>query len=126
MDSVPENNKPVPAKAKPITKDELLGKLRGGEAIQLLNVAAPTMHNLGFIKGSRCIPLSELDSRTGELNAAKVVVTYCAGAGSNAALRAAEKLAAKGFDASAYTGGIKEWKNACLPTQNKPSIYPGH
>jgi rhodanese-related sulfurtransferase len=124
----PETNESsAPVKAKVVTKDELFGRLQRGESIQLVNVLPPAQHTLGFIKGSRCIPLAELLDRLIEINPSMPVVTYCSGAGSNSALRAAEKLAAKGFDASAYTGGIKEWKAACLPLQNRPSIYyTGH
>ncbi len=100
-----------------ITKEELNRKLQAGEAVQVVNVLDPQYYNLGFIKGSKRIPLEELDARLGELDRAKEVVTYCAGRDCSASKKAAEKLAHRGFNVSAYEGGIKEWKESSLPVE---------
>ena len=110
--------KAVPAStAKLMTKDELNRKMQAHEAVQVVNVLDPKDHTLGSIKGSVKIPLDQLDARLTELDKTKDVVTYCAGVDCNASKRAAEKLAGHGFRATAYEGGIKEWKAAGLPIE---------
>ena len=100
-----------------ISREELCGKMKRNEPIQILNVLSPEYYNLGFIKGSRKIPLEELDRRMNELDKNKEVITYCAGVDCPASLKAAEKLAAKGFNVRAYEGGIKEWQQTHLPVE---------
>ncbi len=63
------------------------------------------------------IPVTELEQREGELDEAREVITYCAGPACRAARDAAIMLAADGFRAKAYEGGIEEWKAAGLPTE---------
>ncbi len=100
---------------KTITQQELSGKLVNGEPVQVVNVLSPEQYNLGIIKGSKKIPLAELDKRVHELDKNHEVVTYCASHKCGASRQAAEKLAAMGFNVRAYEGGIKEWKEAGLP-----------
>lgn len=103
--------------ARTITKDELNKKMQAGEEIQIVNVLSPDKYSLGFIKGSKRIPLEQMDVRASELDRSRLVVTYCASRECNASNAAAEKLAAKGFNVRAYKGGIKEWKEAGLLTE---------
>jgi ArsR family transcriptional regulator len=100
-----------------ITKEQLQQKLERGESVQVVNVLEPKHYDLGFIKGSKKIPVSQIEQRTGELDKSKEVVTYCASHECHASQEGAEKLAAKGFQVKAYEGGIKEWKEAGLPTE---------
>jgi len=99
-----------------ITKEELAEKIKKVQPVQIVNVLDPKYYNLGFIKGSKKIPLDQLDNRWGELDKNIEVVTYCASYDCPASRQAAEKLSAKGFKVSAYEGGIKEWLVAGLPT----------
>jgi rhodanese-related sulfurtransferase len=99
-----------------ISKDQLLAKIKNNDGVQIVNVLSPEHYGKGFIKGSKQIPLEQLDSRLGELDKTKEVVTYCASSECNASMKAAEKLAAIGFKVKAYEGGIKEWSEAGLPT----------
>lgn len=103
-----------------ITKEELLKKMKAGE-VQVVNVLDPEWYKLGLIKGSQKIPLGELEKRLGELDKSKEVVTYCANTQCTASSEAAKKLAKKGFKVRAYEGGIKEWKEAGLPTEEVKS-----
>ena len=98
-----------------ISKDQLLAKIKNNDGVQIVNVLSPEHYGKGFIKGSKKIPLEQLDSRLGELDKTKEVVTYCASSECSASMKAAEKLAAKGFKVKAYEGGIKEWSEAGLP-----------
>ena len=109
--------------ARTITKTELERKLQGKEPVQVVNVLSPDYYRLGFIKGSVAIPLAELEKRHTELDKSKEVVTYCAGVDCSASGKAAQLLADKGYNVSAYEGGIKEWKAAGLPTESKPAEW---
>ena len=100
---------------KTITKEELSAKLASGDSVQVVNVLKPNYYKLGVIKGSKKIPLNELDKRIGELDKTKEVVTYCANYKCSASRQAAKKLAKLGYNVSAYEGGAKEWKEAGLP-----------
>ena len=102
---------------KVITKEQLQVKMASREGVQVVNVLSPDFYNLGSIKGSKKIPLSELSKRAGELDKNKEVVTYCASYKCRASKEAAQKLAKMGFNVSAYEGGIKEWKDSYLPTE---------
>jgi rhodanese-related sulfurtransferase len=113
-----------PFAVKGITMDALNAKMKAGESFQLLNVLDPQYYNLGVIKGSRKIPLAELERRSRELDKSKEVVTYCADTSCSASRKAAELLAAKGFKVSAYEGGIKEWVAAKLPVE--AATTPAH
>ena len=107
------------ADVKLMTKEELNKKILGNDSVQVVNVLDPQYYNLGLIKGSKRIPLDKLDSRMNELDKSKEVVTYCASSECNASKKAAALLAGKGFRVSAYEGGIKEWKEAGLPTDTQ-------
>ena len=100
-----------------ISKEDLSRKLKSGEEVQVVNVLNPEHYHLGFIKGSKKIPLDQLDQRINELDKNKEVVTYCASYECPASSKAAEKLAARGFNVRAYEGGIKEWSQANLPKE---------
>src|SRR4051812_12255987 len=100
-----------------LTKEELRRKIDGGEKVQVVNVLAPEYYRMGIIPGSIKIPLAELDQRAGELDRSKEVITYCASTECPASRKAAEALAAKGFNVRAYEGGIKEWTAAGFPTE---------
>jgi rhodanese-related sulfurtransferase len=100
-----------------ISKEELSEKLSGQERFQLLNVLEPEYYREGIIKGSRKIPLSQLDRRANELDKSQEVVVYCSSYDCPVSRQAAELLAQKGFDVRTYEGGIKEWKEAGLPMQ---------
>ena len=105
---------------KVITKEELKKKIQEGAGVQVVNVLDPKWYELGAIKGSKKIPLKELEKRAGkELDKSKEVVTYCASYECNASREAAQKLAAMGFKVSAYEGGIKEWKESGLPVEQE-------
>lgn len=107
----------VQTKIKTITKEELKKKIDSKENIQIVNVLETEGYRLGVIKGSKKIPLSELDQRFNELDRSKEIITYCANRQCSASRQAAEKLASKGFNVKAYEGGAMEWTQAGLPLE---------
>jgi rhodanese-related sulfurtransferase len=102
---------------KTVTEEQLILKLKWHDPVEIVNVVEPQYYHFGFIKGSKAIPLNELDHRLGEIDKNKEVITYCASYESPASRQAAEKLVSRGFKARAYEGGIKEWKEDKLPTE---------
>jgi len=106
---------------KTITKEELAQKLARNEPIQIVNVLSPDYYKLGIIKGSKKIPLDQLDGRIHELDKTQEVVTYCANYMCTASREAARDLAKKGFKVRAYEGGIEEWTKSGLPLETQGS-----
>jgi rhodanese-related sulfurtransferase len=102
---------------KTISKEQLFQKMQKGEPVQIVNVLDPEYYKLGVIKGSKKIPLDQLDKRISELDKKREVVTYCANTKCTASRMAAEKLSAAGFDVKAYEGGVEEWMSAKLPSE---------
>jgi rhodanese-related sulfurtransferase len=107
----------MPITIQTISKDELQAKLNAGEKFQLINALEPEHYDLGSIKGSILLPLSQLNTRVGELDLSQEVVVYCASEACPVSRQAAEKLADAGFNVRAYEGGVKEWKAAGLPME---------
>jgi rhodanese-related sulfurtransferase len=100
-----------------ISKEQLFQKMQRGEPVQIVNVLDPEYYKLGVIKGSKKIPLDQLDNRLSELDKKREVVTYCANTKCTASRMAAEKLSAAGFDVKAYEGGAQEWVESKLPVE---------
>ena len=101
---------------KTISKEGLQAEMKQGK-VQVVNVLEPKWDHLGLIKGSKKIPVSQIEKRAGELDKSREVVTYCASVQCSASRDGATKLAALGFNVRAYEGGIKEWKEAGLPVE---------
>lgn len=110
----------IMADVQTITKDELKEKMERGEDFELVNVLAPKAHYLGFIKGSKAIPVHELEKRMHELDKNKEIIVYCSDYQCTASPAAAKKLATMGFNVKDYEGGIKEWREAGLPMEGEP------
>jgi len=104
---------------KTITRDELSAKV-GSPQVTVVNVLAPQAYEKIHIKGSISIPRYELEQgRWEELDSTKEVVAYCSSYDCQASREAANLLEAKGFNVSAYEGGMKEWAEAGLPTEGR-------
>jgi rhodanese-related sulfurtransferase len=103
------------SETKTVTTDELNDGLNMGSSLQVVNVLGPEFAALGMIRYSRRIPFAEFERRYHELDKGRTVVTYCSGAPSRACLLAAEFLLEKGYKASAYPGGLAEWRASSLP-----------
>lgn len=105
------------ATVESIKKEELAKQLQQSGGPQVVNVLDPKYYPMGSIRGSKKIPVADLEIRAAELDITREVVTYCAGYECPASREAAEKLAARGYRVKAYEGGIKEWKEAGLPVE---------
>lgn len=59
-----------------ITPEEARAAVEKGKAI-IIDVRALESYNIGHVKGSRSIPVSEIEDRAGELPRDKMIITYC-------------------------------------------------
>lgn len=106
--------KPAPA----MTVHELKRKLEGGDDFLLLDVREPFEHSISRIEGARLIPISQLESRIGELPRGKVIAVHCKSGERSA--RAVALLLRLGFDEAVnVTGGIAAWSDEVDPAVPK-------
>ena len=79
------------------------------DELTLLDVRQPNEYEAGHLPGARLIPLPDILSRIGEIDARKATVVYCAVGGRSRI--AAQMIAAQGFsDVYNLSGGFKAWK----------------
>jgi len=100
-----------------IDVDSLVNKINANENLQLLNVMDPKDYDLGSIRNSICIPLTELEARIKELDDTREVVTFCKGYGHGEAKKAAMNLELLGFKVFVYEGGFTEWRDLGYPIE---------
>lgn len=108
-----------------ISRDELSGKL-GSPWLVVVNVLAAPAYDKIHIKGSISIPRAELEGgRWKELDFTKEIVVHCSSFDCEASREGAKFLETKGFQVSAYEGGMAEWAEARLPTEGTltPEAY---
>jgi adenylyltransferase/sulfurtransferase len=98
-----------------ITPKELEVRLKGGEALDLVDVREPHEWDICRIEGARLAPLSSFAGALRELDSARDVVLYCkSGARSAKALR---QLQAAGFKRVwNLAGGILRWSDDVDPS----------
>jgi rhodanese-related sulfurtransferase/rubrerythrin len=93
-----------------LTPDEvktILDKDKRGEFL-LLDVRQPEEYEAGHIPGAKLIPLGELETRQGELDRNKRIITYCRSG--HRSMAAAIALCGLGFkDVQHLDGGILDW-----------------
>ena len=104
-----------------IGTEELSVKL-GSPWLVVINVLPPEAYEKIHITGSVSIPRKELEGgRWKELDFTKEIVIHCSSYQCEASREAAKFLESKGFQVSAYEGGIKEWCESGLPTEGTMS-----
>ena len=101
---------------QPMSRDELLAKMRTGEVV-LLDVRPKPEYRAGHIPGALSVPLEDLQQRLATLPAGKAIVAYCRGPYCMLSLDAVRGLRANGFAAVRLEDGFPEWKAAGLPIQ---------
>jgi rhodanese-related sulfurtransferase len=89
-------------------------RLKGNPSPQLVDVRTEEENREGLIKGSKNIPLHELEGRLGEIPKDRPVLLYCrSGARSGAALSI---LKSRGYTEVAHiSGGMMAWGGQGLP-----------
>jgi rhodanese-related sulfurtransferase len=94
-----------------VQPDALAALLAGDDAPLLLDVRTPEEFAEAHVPGATLVPIQELESRLGELDAYKQrgIVAYCEVGGR--AGKAAELLRAKGFtNVRLLDGSMKRWR----------------
>ena len=91
--------------------DEKLGK----KDFELIDVRSPTEHKLAHIKGSKLIPLEEIQNYIKELDKNKTYLIYCRTGGRSG--MAAQIFEDNGLKAINMMGGITDWIEEDYPIE---------
>ena len=100
---------------EPVTRAELLRRLKRGEDLLVLDVRPAEEFAAGHLPPAVSIPLADLRRRLRELPRDKEVVAYCRGPYCAFAHKAVRVLEQAGFRARRLEDGLPEWKAAGLP-----------
>jgi rhodanese-related sulfurtransferase/DNA-binding transcriptional ArsR family regulator len=100
---------------EPVTREELLRRLKRGEDVVVLDVRPAEEFAAGHLSPAISIPLAELRRRLRELPRDRDVVAYCRGPYCAFAHKAVRILQQAGFHARRLEDGLPEWKAAGLP-----------
>jgi rhodanese-related sulfurtransferase/DNA-binding transcriptional ArsR family regulator len=99
---------------EPISREELLAKLRAG-VVTVLDVRPSDEFALGHLPGAVNLPLRELEVRLAEIDPAQEIVAYCRGPYCVLSYEVVAALRARGFKARRLEDGLPEWRAAGLP-----------
>jgi adenylyltransferase/sulfurtransferase len=101
-----------------ITPRELAERLRGGAAIDLIDVREPGEWEVARLPGARLVPLGQLAASMATLDSAREIVVMCRSGQRSA--NAARQLQAAGFrKVRNLAGGILRWSDEVDPTVPK-------
>jgi rhodanese-related sulfurtransferase len=101
-------------KFEPVSRDELLDRLRSGTAT-VLDVRPEDEFANGHLPAALNIPLAQLERRLAELPAEQEIVAYCRGPWCVLSFEAVALLRQRGYRARRLEDGFPEWKTAGLP-----------
>jgi rhodanese-related sulfurtransferase len=99
---------------EPVSRTELLERLRAGTAI-ILDVRPEDEYRQGHLPDALNIPLAQLERRLTDLPPDREIVAYCRGAWCVLSFEAVAALRARGYRARRLEDGFPEWKVAGLP-----------
>lgn len=99
---------------KPVTRDELLAGLSGGE-VTVLDVRPEKEYLAGHLPEAINIPLDRLEGMLGRLPRDREIVAYCRGPYCVLSHEAAQRLRQLGYRVRRFEEGYPEWKAAGLP-----------
>src|SRR3954471_16846666 len=94
-----------------ISREELLGKIQGGEAVALIEALGPAYFADAHLPGAINIPADQVDRLAATLlpDLTAEVVVYCSGTCENAQIVAA-RLDDLGYErVGVYRGGKEDW-----------------
>jgi len=104
---------------EPVSRDELLDRLRCGSAT-VLDVRPEDEFEQGHLPEALNIPLSQLERRLAELPADQEIVAYCRGPWCVLSFEAVALLRQRGYRVRRLEDGFPEWKMAGLPIGQSP------
>jgi rhodanese-related sulfurtransferase len=100
---------------EPVSRDELLDRLRAGSAA-VLDVRPEDEFANGHLPEALNIPLAQLERRLAELPPDQEIIAYCRGPWCVLSFEAVALLRQRGYRARRLEDGFPEWKTAGLPT----------
>jgi rhodanese-related sulfurtransferase/biotin operon repressor len=98
----------------PMSRDELLGKLKGGD-LTVLDVRPEDEFAAGHLPGARNVPLDQLSRGLPKFGHDDEIVAYCRGPYCILSYEAVAELRKAGLNARRMEGGFPEWKAEGLP-----------
>lgn len=101
---------------EPVSRDELMERLRDGTAT-LLDVRPEDEYRLGHLPGAINIALGALGDRMSELPADREIVAYCRGPYCVLSFEAIRILRQNGYKVRRLQDGFPEWKAAGLEVE---------
>jgi rhodanese-related sulfurtransferase len=101
---------------EPVSRDELLDRLRAGSAT-VLDVRPEDEFANGRLPEALNIPLAQLERRLAELPVEREIVAYCRGPWCVLSFEAVALLRQRGYRARRLEDGFPEWKTAGLPIE---------
>ena len=99
---------------EPVSRDELLDRLRSGTAT-VLDVRPEDEFRHGHLPDALNIPMAQLERRLAELPADREIVAYCRGPWCVLSFEAVALLRLRGYQVRRLEDGFPEWKVAGLP-----------
>jgi rhodanese-related sulfurtransferase/DNA-binding transcriptional ArsR family regulator len=99
---------------EPVSRDDLLDRLRAGSAA-VLDVRPEDEFANGHVPEALNIPLAQLERRLAELPSDQEIVAYCRGPWCVLSFEAVALLRQRGYRARRLEDGFPEWKTAGLP-----------
>jgi rhodanese-related sulfurtransferase/DNA-binding transcriptional ArsR family regulator len=102
---------------EPVSRKELLKRLRSGERLVVLDVRPKDEFDAGHLPGAVSIPLAELERRLKQVPKDQPVVAYCRGPYCALAPAAVRVLNRRGYQARELEDGFPEWSAAGLPVE---------
>ena len=97
---------------EPITAEELVARLQGGDPLVVVDVRPAEEYAAAHVSGAVSIPLPELERRLRELPRDREIVAYCRGPYCAFAPEAARMLREHGYAARHLSEGLPEWAAA--------------
>ena len=101
---------------EPISREELLGRIRDG-LVTVLDVRPADEFAQGHVAGALSVPLGDLESRLSELDSGREVVAYCRSSYCVLSYEAVAVLRARGFKVRRLEDGFPEWRAAGLAVE---------
>jgi rhodanese-related sulfurtransferase/DNA-binding HxlR family transcriptional regulator len=99
---------------EPVSRDELLDRLRSGTAT-VLDVRPEDEFAHGHVPKALNIPLSQLEQRLAELPTDQEIIAYCRGPWCVLSFEAVALLRQRGYRVRRLEDGFPEWKMAGMP-----------
>ncbi|MBW8890399.1 MAG: ArsR family transcriptional regulator [Fibrobacteres bacterium] len=104
---------------QPVDREALIKAVRRGEVL-VLDVRPREEYETGHIQGAVSIPLKELEKRLADLPKSQSIAAYCRGPYCMFAVKAAEVLRRKGYDAVVLKESVQDWKALGYPVESGP------